>query len=103
MLGLQKLSRPWGPPVRRHLPDYAEQLKRKQCQLQHGQMAILLAALRIDRDDPARCGSVETRIEHEQLLRLLDVHGVIMDLQHCTCDNRQEGRSHGPPNCELSR
>src|SRR5215204_2811525 len=81
LLGLQKLSRPWGPPIRRHLPHYAEQLKREQCQLQHGQMAILLAALRVDCDDPALCGIVETRIEHEKLLRLLDVHGVIVD-QH---------------------
>jgi hypothetical protein len=81
LLGLQKLSRPWGPPIRRHLPDDAEQRKCKQCQLQHGQLAILLAALRIDRDDPALCGIVETRIEHEKLLRLLDAQGVIID-QH---------------------
>jgi hypothetical protein len=81
LLGLRKLSRPWGPPIRRHLPYYAEQLKREQCQLQHGQMVILLAALRVDCDDPALGGIVETRIEHEKLLRLLDLHGVIID-QH---------------------
>jgi hypothetical protein len=81
LLGLQEPSRPWGPPIRRHLPHDAEQLKRQQCQLPHGHMALLLAALRIDRDDPALCGIVETRIEHKKLLRLLDLHGVIID-QH---------------------
>jgi hypothetical protein len=52
LLCLQESSRPWGPPVRRHLPYDSQQLKRKQCQLQHRKVAILLPALGIDRDDP---------------------------------------------------
>jgi|Tabmets5t2r1_1033131.scaffolds.fasta_scaffold123117_2 hypothetical protein len=78
LLGLQEPSRPWGPPIRRHLPHDAEQLKRKQCQLPHGEVAILLAAF-IDCDDPALRGIVEARIEHEQLLCVLNAQGVILD------------------------
>ena len=51
LAGLQEPSRSWKPPVGRHLPHDTQQLKRKQRQLRHGKIAILLSALSIDCDD----------------------------------------------------
>jgi len=76
LLCLQQPVRPWGPPVAGHLPHDAEQLKRKQCQLCHGKVAILLSALCIDHGKPPLGGIVEARRDHEELLRLLDPQAI---------------------------
>jgi hypothetical protein len=64
--------------IARHAPDGPPKCQRPEDQLQYGELAVLLAAPRVHRSDPALPRVIDTRIRHHYLFSLLNPHHIVL-------------------------
>ena len=76
---LRTLLRPAPSLIRRHTPYRAHEVKGPECQLECLKLVILLSPSGVNAGDPPPPGIVDARIRHQQVLGLLDPHGIIID------------------------
>src|SRR5688572_14660133 len=76
---LRALPRPAPSLIGRHTPYRAHEVEGPECQLEYLKLVILLSPSGVNAGNPPPPGIVDARVRHQQVLGLLDPHGIIID------------------------
>ena len=67
------------PLIGRHAPDRAHEVEGPECQLEYLKLVRWLPTSGVNAGNPPPHGVVDARVRHQQVLGLLDPHGIIYD------------------------
>ena len=75
---LKRLVTPWCSSIARHTPHGPHEFQGPEHELDHLHVAVLLAAGPIHGGEPTLLGIINTGIRHQEMLGLLDAHGIVI-------------------------